>query len=39
MLVRERYYEKLVSRTQTHIPFSDTLWRTLRCKPSDASSG
>ncbi|WP_457428121.1 MFS transporter [Roseateles sp. P5_E7] len=33
LLVRERYYEKLVSRTQTHIPFSDTLWRTLRCKP------
>ena len=33
LLVRERYYEKLVSRTQTHIPFSDTLWRTLRCRP------
>ncbi|MFG6432926.1 MFS transporter [Roseateles sp. LYH14W] len=33
LMVRERYYEKLVSRTQTHIPFSDTLWRTLRCKP------
>ena len=33
LLVRERYYEKLVSRTQTHIPFADTLWRTLRCKP------
>jgi len=33
LMVRERYYEKLVSRTQTHIPFADTLWRTLRCKP------
>jgi len=33
LMTRERYYEKLVSRTQTHIPFSDTLWRTLRCKP------
>ncbi|RTL36344.1 MAG: MFS transporter [Burkholderiales bacterium] len=33
LLVRERYYEKLVSRTQTHIPFADTLWRTLRCQP------
>jgi GPH family glycoside/pentoside/hexuronide:cation symporter len=32
-LVRERYYEKLVARTQTHIPLADTLWRTLRCKP------
>ena len=33
LLVRERYYEKLVARTQTHIPFADTLWRTLRCRP------
>ena len=33
LMTRERYYEKLVSRTQTHIPFSDTLWRTLRCQP------
>jgi glycoside/pentoside/hexuronide:cation symporter, GPH family len=33
LLTRERYYEKLVSRTQTHIPFTDTLWRTLRCQP------
>ena len=33
LLTRERYYEKLVSRTQTHIPFADTLWRTLRCQP------
>jgi GPH family glycoside/pentoside/hexuronide:cation symporter len=33
LLTRERYYEKLVSRTQAHIPFADTLWRTLRCQP------
>ena len=33
LLTRERYYEKLVARTQTHIPLADTLWRTLRCKP------
>ncbi|MCE4556965.1 MFS transporter [Roseateles cellulosilyticus] len=33
LLVRERYYEKLVARTQTHIPLADTLWRTLRCRP------
>ena len=33
LLTRERYYEKLVSRTQSHIPFADTLWRTLRCQP------
>lgn len=33
LMTRERYYEKLVSRTQTHIPFADTLWRTLRCQP------
>jgi glycoside/pentoside/hexuronide:cation symporter, GPH family len=32
-LVRERYYEKLVSKQQQKIPFSDTLWRTLRCRP------
>ncbi|MFG6489872.1 MFS transporter [Roseateles sp. BYS78W] len=32
-MVRERYYEKLVARTQSHIPLADTLWRTLRCKP------
>jgi GPH family glycoside/pentoside/hexuronide:cation symporter len=33
LLVRERYYEKLVARTQRHIPLADTLWRTLRCRP------
>ena len=33
LLVRERYYEKLVSRSQAHIPLADTLWRTLRCRP------
>ena len=33
LLVRERYYEKLVSRSQARIPLADTLWRTLRCKP------
>ncbi|HEY4081062.1 MAG TPA: MFS transporter [Burkholderiaceae bacterium] len=32
-VVRERYYVSLVSKTQTHIPFADTLWRTLRCRP------
>ncbi|UXH80710.1 MFS transporter [Roseateles amylovorans] len=32
-VVRERYYVSLVARTQSHIPFADTLWRTLRCKP------
>jgi GPH family glycoside/pentoside/hexuronide:cation symporter len=33
MTVRERYYASLVSRKQARIPFSDTLWRTLRCRP------
>jgi len=32
-LTRERYYERLVSNKQQKLPFSDTLWRTLRCKP------
>jgi GPH family glycoside/pentoside/hexuronide:cation symporter len=32
-VVRERYYVSLVSKSQTHIPFADTLWRTLRCRP------
>ncbi|MDC8787060.1 MFS transporter [Roseateles koreensis] len=32
-LVRERYYDTLVSQKQEKIPFSDTLWRTLRCEP------
>ena len=33
VLVRERYYARLVSRKQARIPFADTLWRTLRCRP------
>lgn len=33
LLVRERYYEKLVSQSQARIPLADTLWRTLRCRP------
>lgn len=33
LLVRERYYEKLVSHSQARIPLADTLWRTLRCRP------
>jgi GPH family glycoside/pentoside/hexuronide:cation symporter len=33
LLTRERYYEHLVNHKQQKIPFADTLWRTLRCKP------
>lgn len=33
VLSRERYYERLVSSNQQKIKLSDTLWRTLRCKP------
>jgi GPH family glycoside/pentoside/hexuronide:cation symporter len=33
LLVKERYYASLVRQEQQRIPFSDTLWRTLRCKP------
>lgn len=33
LLVRERYYEALVAKRQEKIPFADTLWRTLRCRP------
>jgi glycoside/pentoside/hexuronide:cation symporter, GPH family len=33
LLSRERYYENLVSKKQQRIAFSDTLWRTLRCRP------
>jgi glycoside/pentoside/hexuronide:cation symporter, GPH family len=33
LLVRERYYEHLVSKQQQKIPFSETLWRTLRNRP------
>ena len=32
-VVRERYYDRVVSKRQDKIPFSDTLWRTLRCTP------
>jgi GPH family glycoside/pentoside/hexuronide:cation symporter len=33
LLVRERYYEKLVVKQQAKVPFKDTLYRTLRNKP------
>ena len=33
LLVRERYYDNLVSRTQQKVKLSDTLWRTLRNRP------
>ena len=33
LLVKERYYANLVRQKQQKIPFSDTLWRTLRCQP------
>jgi len=33
LLVRERYYDKLVSRKQQKVKLSDTLWRTLRNRP------
>jgi glycoside/pentoside/hexuronide:cation symporter, GPH family len=33
MLVRERYYDKLVSHKQAKVPFKDTLYRTLRNQP------
>ena len=33
LLVKERYYANLVRQKQEKIPFSDTLWRTLRCQP------
>lgn len=33
LLVKERYYANLVRQKQPRIPFADTLWRTLRCKP------
>ncbi|MED5619139.1 MFS transporter [Ideonella sp. BN130291] len=33
LLVRERYYDHLVSKTQQKVKFSDTLWRTLRNRP------
>jgi GPH family glycoside/pentoside/hexuronide:cation symporter len=33
LLVRERYYVKLVESKQARVPFKDTLYRTLRNKP------
>jgi GPH family glycoside/pentoside/hexuronide:cation symporter len=33
LLVRERYYDNLVSRKQQKVKLSDTLWRTLRNRP------
>lgn len=33
MLVRERYYEKLVAARSERVPFKDTLYRTLRNRP------
>jgi GPH family glycoside/pentoside/hexuronide:cation symporter len=33
LLVKERYYANLVRQKQEKIPFSDTLWRTMRCQP------
>jgi len=32
MTVRERYYNKVVEQ-QDKVPLTDTLWRTLQCKP------
>lgn len=32
-LVRERYYTKLVSKSQQRISIKETLWQTLRCRP------
>ncbi len=32
-LLRERYYDKVVSRRQEHISIRETLWQTLKCKP------
>jgi len=32
-LTRERYYEAVVNQRQERIPFTDTLGRTLRCRP------
>jgi GPH family glycoside/pentoside/hexuronide:cation symporter len=33
LLVRERYYDKLVAGKQHKISIKDTLWQTLRCRP------
>ena len=33
VLSRERYYERLVMKKRQRVAFSETLWRTLRCRP------
>lgn len=33
LLVRERYYGKLVATTQAKISIRETLWQTLKCRP------
>jgi GPH family glycoside/pentoside/hexuronide:cation symporter len=32
-LVRERYYNKLIAKSQTRISIKETLWQTLQCRP------
>lgn len=39
MLVRERYYQQVASRTYQRVPFKDTLYRTLRNRPFRALLG
>jgi GPH family glycoside/pentoside/hexuronide:cation symporter len=33
LLVRERYYDKLIANSQTRISIKETLWQTLICRP------
>jgi GPH family glycoside/pentoside/hexuronide:cation symporter len=33
LLVRERYYGKIVERKQSKVSIKETLWQTLRCQP------
>jgi GPH family glycoside/pentoside/hexuronide:cation symporter len=33
LLVRERYYGKVVARQQTKVTMKEALWQTLRCQP------
>jgi len=33
VLVRERYYDKLIANSQTRISIKETLWQTLQCRP------
>lgn len=35
--VRERYYHTVVERKQSRINISDTIWKTLRCRPFRAN--